>query len=307
MSEDDADAPERGRGPRSRAPKQLLLAFFGEFVLDQDVPPLRASALIEVLEAAGVAPPATRATLDRMVQRGILARERRGREIFFSLTADGAALLREATDRVRGPRPFAPHGDGWTLVTFSVPENQRTLRHRLRSVLTWEGFAPLRDGLWLAPGEVDLSAALGPLEGELPVGAVTGFHARELPGFDMAASVRDAWDLESIAAAHRAFIDAWTGPEPEGEGPGALAVRTMLVADWLALLRADPRLPCRFLGEDWPADRSAEVFWSWRTRLDAASTAQFDVIASRGDLSSRTAPAGRRSAPSRSPSGAARR
>ena len=76
---DDPDLAERGRGMRSRQPKQLLLAFFGEFVVDQDVPPLRASALIEVLEGVGVAAPATRATLDRMVRRGMLSRERRGR------------------------------------------------------------------------------------------------------------------------------------------------------------------------------------------------------------------------------------
>ena len=104
------DLDRRRTGPaemRSRQPKQLLLAFFGEHVVDQDVAPLRASALIEVLEGAGVAAPATRATLDRMVQRGLLSRERRGREIVFSLTSDGSAVLREATERVRGPHPFA--------------------------------------------------------------------------------------------------------------------------------------------------------------------------------------------------------
>ena len=42
----DLDPADRARGMRSRQPKQLLLAFFGEHVVDQDVPPLRASALI---------------------------------------------------------------------------------------------------------------------------------------------------------------------------------------------------------------------------------------------------------------------
>ena len=303
----DPDPADRGRGLRSRQPKQLLLAFFGEFVVDQDVPPLRASALIEVLEGVGVAAPATRATLDRMVRRGMLSRERRGREIVFALTKDGGAVLREATERVRGPRPFAPHGEGWTLVTFSVPENQRTLRHRLRSTLTWEGFAPLRDGLWLAPGELDLAAALEPLNGDLPSGSVTGFHAHELPGFDMVGSVRAAWDLESISSAHAAFIEAWSAPEADADAGSALAARTMLVADWLALLRADPRLPRHFLGSDWPSDRSFEVYWAWRRRLDAASTAQFAAIAEMSEVTSRTVPADRPSAPSRRPSAAARR
>ena len=292
---------------RSRQPKQLLLAFFGEHVVDQDVPPLRASALIDLLDGVGVAAPATRATLDRMVRRGMLSRERRGREILFSLTREGSAVLREATDRVRGPRPFAPHGEGWTLVTFSVPENQRTLRHRLRSTLTWEGFAPLRDGLWLAPGEVDLASALEPLRAALPLGAVTGFHAHELPGFAMADSVAAAWDLESISNAHEAFIETWSSPSADADAGSALGTRTMLVADWLELLRADPRLPRQFLGADWPADRSYEVYWNWRRGLDAASTAQFEAIAAASEVTSRSAPADRLSGPSRMPSAEARR
>jgi phenylacetic acid degradation operon negative regulatory protein len=264
---------------RSRQPKQLLLAFFGEHVVDQDVPPLRASALIEVLEGAGVAAPATRATLDRLVQRGLLDREKRGREILFSLTDEGGAVLREATERVRGPHPFEPHGTGWTLVTFTVPEDQRTLRHRLRSALTWEGFAPLRDGLWLAPGEVDLAAALEPLRSDLPAAAITAFHARELPGYAMADNVRAAWDIGTIRAEHLAFIETWSDPATAAEAGSPLSARAMLVADWLALLAADPRLPRAFMDEDWPADRSFEVYWAARTALDAASTAQFTALA----------------------------
>jgi phenylacetic acid degradation operon negative regulatory protein len=275
-------AAERSKEMRSRPPKQLLLAFFGEHVADQQVPPLRASALIEVLEGAGVAAPATRATLDRMVQRGLLTRERRGREIVFSLTDEGGAVLREATERVRGPHPFEPHGTGWTLVTFTVPEDQRTLRHRLRSALTWEGFAPLRDGLWLAPGEVDLAAALEPLRADLPTAAITAFHARELPGYAMADSVRSAWEIDKIRDAHLAFIDAWSDAPPAPGAGSPLSARAMLVADWLALLGADPRLPRAFLDDDWPADRSFELYWAARDALEEASNAQFAALIADG-------------------------
>lgn len=265
------------RAVRSRQPKQLLLAFFGEHVVDESPGPIRASALIGVLEGAGVAAPATRATLDRLVRSGILARSRRGREILFSLTEHGVAVLREATHRVRGPRPFDPQGQGWTLVTFSIPENQRTLRHRLRSTLTWEGFAPLRDGLWLAPGEVDLAGSLEPLRQDLPPNAVVAFHARELDGFPIADSVRTAWDVEAIRREHLAFIEAWADPAAALPA-SALTVRTMLVADWLALLRADPRLPREFMDAQWPAARSAEIYRRTHEKLAAASAAEFAAL-----------------------------
>ena len=130
-------------------------------------------------------------------------------------------VLREATERVRDPHPLhAPMGV-WTFVTFSLPEDLRSLRSRLRSTLTWEGFAPLRDGLWVAPGEIDLSAALEAMRADLPAGAILAFHGRELPEFPMADSARSAWDIEAIRAEHLAFIDAWTtGAEDSPERTG---------------------------------------------------------------------------------------
>ncbi|MDG4765825.1 PaaX family transcriptional regulator C-terminal domain-containing protein [Solwaraspora sp. WMMD406] len=293
---------------RSRAPKQLLLAFFGEHVVDEDPGPIRASVLIGVLDGAGVAAPATRATLDRLVQTGVLARSKRGREILFSLTRHGAAVLREATERVRGPRPFDPQGTGWTLVTFTIPEGQRTLRHRLRSTLTWEGFAPLRDGLWLAPGEVDLAGSLEPLRRDLPAGTVVAFHARELPEFPIADSVRSAWDIEAIRREHVTFIDMWDDPAAVTEAASALTVRTMLVADWLALLRADPRLPREFMDEQWPAVRSTQVYRRMHERLAESSAAEFArLVGGSVTPDRRTGPADRPSAPSQMRSSAARR
>ena len=259
----------------SRQPKQLLLAFLGEYVVDAHDEPIRASALITVLEGAGIAAPATRATLDRLVQSDFLSRERSGREILFSLTGNGKAVLREATGRVRGPHPFDAPGEGWTLVTFSIPEEQRQLRHRLRAALTWDGFAPIRDGLWLAPGEVDLDASLAPLRDDLPTGSVVAFHARELSGFPIAESVRAAWDIAAIRAAHETFIADWRSAPPVAS---ALTRRVMLVADWLALLQADPRLPAQFMEAHWPAPDSYALYHRIRTESEAEAAAEFAAL-----------------------------
>lgn len=260
---------------RSRQPKRLILAFFGEYMHGQELEPVRASVLIDVLDGAGIAAPATRATLDRLVTRGILTRERKGREITFELTDAGSAVLSEATERVRHQHHFTPHGDGWTMVTFTIPEDQRTLRHRLRATLTWERFAPLRDGLWLAPGEVDLDSVLEPLRAELPGGALTAFRAKELPGYPMDASVAAAWDLDRIRDEHLAFIESWSDLSTVDAAGSALSARTMLVADWLELLRVDPCLPPEFLGSEWPSPLSSELYWSWRERLAEDAQAEF--------------------------------
>lgn len=276
MTASSADDGRRGEGSRSRRPRRLLLSFLGEFIAQGTDEPVRTGVFLEVLRGAGVAAPAARATLDRLVSNGVLARQRHGRQLEFSLTPSGRAVLAEATDRVRGPSPFHPNGDGWTLVTFSLPEELRTLRARLRSTLIWNGFAPLRDGLWLASGRPALAAAIEPLRAELPDGAVVAFHAEELDGFPIAASVRDAWDIDGIRDAHRAFIETWS--DADLDAAPAVVLRTMLVADWLELLRADPRLPPEFMDERWPAPDSFALYRRTRSALSARSDEEFAAL-----------------------------
>lgn len=262
---------------RQRKPVQMLLAFYGSMVVDQDTGPIPAPLLLETLEGAGVAPATTRASLNRMASRGLLTRIKRGRSIAYELADAGAEVLREAAGRVNRERPFDPQGGGWTLVTFSVPEGQRTLRHRLRATLTWASFAPLRDGLWVAPGTVDLDAALHPLQGELPPGTLTAFLAQELEGFGMGDAVGTAWDLEGIRREHVEFAQEWRQPHaPECDVP-SITNRTALVADWLALLRADPGLPPAYLGENWPSEESTTIFRKLRNELEGPSNAELSA------------------------------
>ncbi|WES63390.1 PaaX family transcriptional regulator C-terminal domain-containing protein [Microbacter sp. GSS18] len=263
---------------RQRAAKRLLLAFFGEFVHDTGVGPVRAGVIIEALDGAGIAAPTVRATLDRMAADGLLERRRVGREIEFQLTSQAHEVLQEGARRVHEPRPFDPRGAGWTLVTFSVPEGQRALRHRIRAVLGWEGFALLRDGLWLAPGDVDLAAVLEPLRHDLPLGAVTAFRAEELEGFPLAEALGDAWSLSDIRAAHDGFLSTWSDEGAADGADRALSARIMLVADWLALLRADPRLPPQLLGDDWPAEQSYAVYRARRAELFGPAEAEFSRL-----------------------------
>lgn len=258
----------------TRKPRQLLLAFFGEYVSDRYFEPLRAGVLLSVLEGAGVAASAVRTNLDRMVHSGLLERRRLGREIGFELTPHGNEVLRDASRRVNGPAPFEPQGEGWTLVTFSVPEHMRTLRHRLRAALTWSGFALLRDGLWIAPGTVELASVLDATIPDLPPGSVNAFSASELDGFPMADVVRVAWDVERIRSAHHEFITHWERDD-EAADLSPLTARTLLVADWLGLLRVDPRLPRQYMGRDWPADRSFEVYATRHRELAFPAVREF--------------------------------
>lgn len=248
-------------------PQSLLLNFFGALVLDAGMPPVPSVTLLDLLADLGVAEAAARATLKRMTQRGLLARGQVGRTAEYALTPLIEDVLRQARERVSSPAPFE-HPDGeWTLLTYSVPESRRDLRHRVRSRLTWAGFGGLRDGLWIAPGTVDVAAVLGRPDLAEVAGLADAFAARVLPGTDVDRLVHRAWDVPAVRAAHRRFIETWSRPPRVS---GSLAQLTLLGTDWLSLLRTDPGLPAGPRGDDWPAASSTAVY---RRTFDALEPA----------------------------------
>lgn len=248
---------------RNRRPQQLLLSFLGSLVLDCDCPPLSTRVFLHVLEDLGVAEAAARATLARMTRKGLLQRAQAGRTARFSLTPAAEKLLRQAKERVNATQPFA-HCDGeWTLLSYSMPESRRDLRHQIRARLAWAGFGGLRDGLWIAPGRVDIAEVFAGEQFAEVAGVADAFLAAPMSGTDVSTLLRKAWDIDMIRSEHEAFIAAWT---PDRGRKGRWISRlTLLGADWLQLLRTDPGLPAAHLPEDWPAPDSARLY---RERFD---------------------------------------
>jgi DNA-binding transcriptional regulator PaaX len=254
-------------------PQSLLLNFFGALVLDAGLPPLPSVTLLDLLADLGVTEAAARATLKRMTARGLLSRGQVGRTAEYSLTPLIEDVLRQARERVASAAPFE-HPDGeWTLLSYSVPESRRDLRHRVRSRLTWAGFGGLRDGLWIAPGTVDVAAVLGRSDLAEAAGLADAFAARALPGTDIDRLVHRAWDVPAVRAAHAWFIATWNRPPRVS---GSLAQLTLLGTDWIALLRTDPGLPATHLGPDWPAAASTDVYRRTFEGLEPAARAALE-------------------------------
>jgi phenylacetic acid degradation operon negative regulatory protein len=262
-----------------------MLTFLGEQVLGRDVC-VYSGSVIEVFARAGIGEQATRSTLTRMVNRGLLRRQREGRRMYFGLTDRSTAVLRDGERRIWHAGAVNRQWDGtWTLLGFSLPESWQRQRHDLRSQLTWSGFGPLFNGLWIAPGEVDVSA----LVAELGLSAhVKVFRAHADAGMDIGAMIEETWELSELAARYEAFVTRWLPWETDAPGADdALTLRLREQTEWLRLIRRDPRLPVRHLPEDWPADRAEKTFRSVHERLtplaDAAAARLLDLVPVRRD------------------------
>jgi phenylacetic acid degradation operon negative regulatory protein len=192
-----------------------------------------------------------------MVRRGLLNRQQHGRRAYFTLTRESRALLLEGRGRIFAKAPVRQHWDGrWTLLSFSIPESRRDERHRLRARLAWNGFGLLRDGLWLAPGRVEVGQLIADLGLEKHVDV---FAAHALAPTDVAELVERAWDLDDLRARYGAFTRRWSArrvPAPAGD----LATQVCLITEWRHIIREDPLLPADYLPSDWPALEAARLF-----------------------------------------------
>ncbi|WP_214404878.1 PaaX family transcriptional regulator [Pseudonocardia lacus] len=251
-------------------PQAILLTFFGSHLLGRGVH-VATSSVLEVLDRVGVSEHATRSTLSRMARRHLLGRVRRGRQVYLGLTPRSQEILRDGETRVWHTGAVNENWDGsWTLLGFSLPESWQRQRHELRARLLWAGFGLLQSGLWISPSHADVTAVT---EGLQAGPHIRAFEARAIAPTDIDGLLRDAWDLDAIAARYRRFVDRWADARRRPPLPDLLAQHLALQTDWLQVIRQDPRLPARHLPRDWPAAHAEDVFRTLYAEIDPEARA----------------------------------
>ncbi|ETK36922.1 PaaX family transcriptional regulator [Microbispora sp. ATCC PTA-5024] len=250
-------AGEDDQTAQSPRPQSLMFSFLGIYVLHRRTA-VYSGSVIDVFARLGVSEEAVRSTLARMVKRTLLTRYRRGRKVYFGLTAHAADVLEDGRRRVWETGAVNRDWNGtWTVVGFSLPDSRRSTRHDLRSRLIWNGFGLLQSGLWIAPGTKDVTGILASLDLGDHVTVLTASAFKPTEAADL---VRKAFDIEQIARRYRSFLAQWDVPRPLPEAPDDLTRQLLLHTDWLQLVRQDPHLPAEQLPEDWPAIRAEQVF-----------------------------------------------
>lgn len=242
-------------------------------MLDRDVA-VASGTFIDALERLGISVQATRSTLTRMVSRGRLVRHRIGRKAYFSISDRLAEVLREGGARMfEAPVRDLPE-DLWTLLIFSIPEEQRADRHSLRAALAWSGFGLLRNGLWIAPGAVDVSSIVERLGLQERIDLFTASPAKPT---DMQRVVTEAWDLDLIADEYRELVRRWAAGPPPGVDD-ILAGHILMITEWQQILVDDPELPVQYLPGDWPALKAYAIFRHRQSAFADEATQAFEEI-----------------------------
>jgi phenylacetic acid degradation operon negative regulatory protein len=237
------------------------------------------AALVRLLAPLDIAPPAVRTAISRMVRQGWLEPVRLADGRGYELTARARHRLDEAAARIYRTRDASWDG-AWDLLVLA-PVGHRSARDRLRTGLSFLGYAPLSDSTWISPFASPEADDLLAAEGA----GFTRFRAADDQPTDRA---RQAWDLDDLAKSYvawRSFADRLLGdPASEltnlvgaSEDERAFAVRSVLVHEWRKFLFTDPGLPAELLPSDWVGHGAAAFFAQQAARLLPAASRFVDA------------------------------
>ncbi|MFD4992550.1 PaaX family transcriptional regulator C-terminal domain-containing protein [Cellulosimicrobium cellulans] len=250
--------------------------------------------LVELLGALGVAPGGARSAISRVKAKGLLVPETVDGRAAYRLAADAGPMLDRGDRRIFAYRQQGDD-DPWCLVSYSLPEERRDVRHQLRRHLAWIGAGSVADALWIAPGHLvdEVEEILAALDVRDAATVFVAGRPRVAGAFaDVAARW---WDLDRVAALHRAFLAQHGASRPgrgtvpdgapaaaeDGTPRDAFARWVRAVDDWRPIPYADPGLPPSALPADWPGAASVALFDRLRTSLAAVASRHVQVVVGR--------------------------
>ena len=222
------------------------------------------AGLVRLLDSVGIAAPAVRTAISRMVSEGWLESVRLPSGRGYRATSRTIRWLDDVSARVY--RSDGREWDGhWHLALVEQPAH-RPDRQRLRDDLAFVGYAELTPHTWVSPfPRAELGEVLERAE----------ITARLVRADRIEPSPITAWDLPGLASAYSRFVEDAGAPAVDGHGAhtdeAAFAARFRLVHEWRKFLFIDPALPDALLPADWPGRAALELFTTEARRLKPAS------------------------------------
>ncbi|OJU40646.1 MAG: regulator [Microbacterium sp. 69-10] len=231
---------------------------------------ISSGGLVGLAEDLGIPAARARTAITRLKKHGLLLAASGG----YALNPAALPMLERGDRRIFAVRTMRA-GDEWMLVSATIPETRRDLRHQLRRRLQFLGAGAVSAGLWILPGHLETEAE--ELLDELGArGFATLFSTADpRPAQPLAQAVTAWWDLEALRAEHEQFLASAAGLDLSA--PFAAYVR--LIDSWRVLPYIDPGLPSELLPADWPGTRSVATFTRLSERLAADALAHVRATA----------------------------
>lgn len=231
--------------------------------------------LYRVSEECGIGMETVRSCLRRLMSEGLFVRDGEGRDALYRATDAGRALL-EVTHQ-RHLLAYAQDAAGrgwdrrWRMVSFTVPEAQRSARDSFRDHLRSLGGAALQPGLYVSPHRWEREVRAEAQRLGISDHVVSASSDDLLIGdeTDPRRIVGMLWPIEDLSRRYQGFIDTYQGV-PDRLQSMRRRGQTISEHDFLAgvlhlairfneCFEADPLLPPELLPRPWPGRDAREL------------------------------------------------
>ncbi|MBN2510289.1 MAG: hypothetical protein JXB03_08435 [Spirochaetales bacterium] len=223
-----------------------------------------------------------RTWLSRQTAKGFLRRTKGPRGVRYGLSPKGARISANISLSFIQPDWSLWDGRWWGFV-FSVPENRKELRHRLRTKLASYRFASWYGGFWIRPRNT--TEGVSENFSAESCGHLLAFTPEKKISIDEA---QNLWDIGTL---NRRFAQACTQisrlmDELESYDPVEAHIKRIETGSRIVpLLFEDPLLPPEFLPVPWEGAGLRKLFSQWdkAVRLRARDFWQEIIVSGGGE------------------------
>lgn len=248
---------------------------------------IRISKLVNLMGDLGYDAPGVRSAISRLKSKGILVPAKLDGQAAYSLDPSMSETISEGDERI-----FAhtrPDSEGkWVLVTFTVPESRRSLRHQIRSSLSRLGFGNAGQGLWIAPAANlhDAEVVLRRKGLSEYVDLFVGAYVNEA---QLAEKIEQWWDIVELNSRFDRFISTYAPSTEEWEqhlrtasttDRAAFRLYVPMLTMWRELPYIIPPLPPEFVPADWNGPRTRTMFYTAHQLLAAKASRHVQLVLS---------------------------
>lgn len=262
-------------------PYAVVFSLFGGYIVPRG-PDIWIGSLIQALATLGFGERNVRTIISRMKQTGYLESRQVGRRSFYRLTDRGQREVHGGSELAFGS-PDARWDGQWTVVAYSIPEEQRDLRDALRDSLKAIGFGALVPGVWISPHPL-------PAEKEKKwqkIGVwryLEIFRAEHVGPSEINDLVAHAWpQLPTLADRYRAYTTKYARVLDQFEkeifdDAACFALQMQSLFEFMTIVIEDPALPAAILPGDWPRPTAQSLYLELRRMLTEPAERFFDAI-----------------------------
>lgn len=214
---------------------------------------------VEIADLANLIPvKSIKGVIGKMEALGLIKKDEEG---YIKLSVKGHHYLNDILFNLH--KPISKWNGFWTIVSFSIPEKDRSKRDRLRRFLESIGMKTLFNSIWISP--LDLRAdiyeyiKLNNLKNKVLIA-----RSNSISGIDIKA-ILSLWNFDVHRALLDDFISNASAPIPKKVDP-LLEVKRRIFS-FALILQKQPKVPMEIFPKDWPYLRAKMAYKKLRSRI----------------------------------------